>query len=112
VPCKQADVRRFALSLPDSEEGSHQGHPDFRRGGRVFATLHPDGATAMVKLPPSVQRELVGAGDVFRPAAGAWGRAGCTLVTLERAPIGAVRDAVQAAWEFAVAIGRRRAAKK
>jgi len=39
-------------------------------------------------------------------------RAGCTLVTLERAPIGAVRDAVQAAWEFAAAVGRRRAAKK
>ncbi len=34
-----ADFRRIALSLEGVEEGSHMGSPDFRVGGRMFATL-------------------------------------------------------------------------
>ena len=34
-----ADFRRIALSLPGTEESSHMGSPDFRVGGRIFATL-------------------------------------------------------------------------
>ena len=34
-----ADFRRVALSFPDTEESSHMGQPDFRVGGRIFATL-------------------------------------------------------------------------
>jgi hypothetical protein len=34
-----ADFRRIALSLQGVEEGSHMGSPDFRVGGRIFATL-------------------------------------------------------------------------
>lgn len=34
-----ADFRRIALSLRGAEEGSHMGAPDFRVGGRIFATL-------------------------------------------------------------------------
>jgi hypothetical protein len=33
------DFRRIALSLEGAEEGSHMGQPDFRAGGRIFATL-------------------------------------------------------------------------
>ena len=33
------DFRRIALSLPGAEESSHMGAPDFRVGGRIFATL-------------------------------------------------------------------------
>ena len=33
------DFRRLALSLPDTEESSHMGSPDFRVGNRIFATL-------------------------------------------------------------------------
>ena len=34
-----ADFRRLALTLPDVEEGVHVGLPDFRVGGRRFASL-------------------------------------------------------------------------
>src|SRR5580693_8186143 len=34
-----ADFRRIALRLEGAEEGSHMGQPDFRVGGRIFATL-------------------------------------------------------------------------
>ena len=33
------DFRRIALSLEGTEESSHMGSPDFRVGGRIFATL-------------------------------------------------------------------------
>ncbi len=33
------DFRRIALSFPGAEESSHMGQPDFRVGGRIFATL-------------------------------------------------------------------------
>ena len=37
------DFRRIALSFPGAEERAHMGHPDFRVGGRIFATLHAPG---------------------------------------------------------------------
>lgn len=37
--CNAEDFRRMALSLEGAEEGSHMGSPDFRVGGRIFATL-------------------------------------------------------------------------
>jgi hypothetical protein len=36
---KAKDFRRIALSLEGAEESSHMGAPDFRVGGRIFATL-------------------------------------------------------------------------
>ena len=33
------DFRRIARSLKGAEESSHMGQPDFRVGGRIFATL-------------------------------------------------------------------------
>ena len=32
------DFRAVALSLPESVEGMHMDHPDFRVGGKIFAT--------------------------------------------------------------------------
>ena len=53
-----ADFRRIALSLPGAEESSHMGAADFRVGGRIFATLHHDQQTGMVKLTPDQQERL------------------------------------------------------
>ena len=36
----EAAYRKIALCLDGVKEASHMGHPDFRVGGRVFATLH------------------------------------------------------------------------
>jgi predicted DNA-binding protein (MmcQ/YjbR family) len=35
------DFRKLALSLPEAEESSHMNHPDFRVGGKIFATAKP-----------------------------------------------------------------------
>ena len=91
--------RALALRFPESEEREHMGHPDFRVGGKIFATLGPDEKWGMVKLTPDQQESLVRAEpDVFQPAAGAWGRRGCTIVRLQAAREIAVERALAAAW--------------
>jgi len=104
--------RKLALALPDCEQGSHHDHPDFRCAGRVFATLHPGGETGMVRVPPRVQSDLVADHSAFKPANGAWGRAGCTLVDLLLVTQSVLRDAMQEAWQFASAMGASKRAKK
>jgi hypothetical protein len=80
------DFRRIALSFPGAEEKAHMGHPDFRVGGKIFATLGaPDGAWGAVGLLPEQQELAMDAEpEAFKPAAGAWGRGGSTLVMLDQ----------------------------
>src|SRR5882757_3957244 len=53
------EFRELALSFPDAIESAHMHHPDFRVGGKIFATLgYPDKDPAMVKLSPDEQKEL------------------------------------------------------
>lgn len=63
--------------------------------------MQADGKTAMVKVPPGTQSDLLAASPAFRPASGAWGKAGCTLVDLTGVSQAVLRDAVTEAWQFA-----------
>jgi hypothetical protein len=93
------EFRALALGLPEAAEAGHMGHPDFRVRGKVFATLGPDGDWGMVKLTPDEQGLFVRtAPGVFAPFNGAWGRRGCTRVTLAAADEPTVRQALAAAW--------------
>jgi len=95
------DFRVLALRFAGSVESAHMRHPDFRRKGKVFATLdYPAPGWAMVKLTPSQQQHFLRlAPEVFRPASGAWGKAGSTTVQLARAQKSVVRAALSAAFE-------------
>lgn len=105
-----AAFRRLALALPDTVEGEHHGHPDFRAHGRVIASLHPDGQRAMVRVPVPVQQRLVAAhAGAFELANGAWGRAGCLMLRLADAEAAVVRDALTEAWQLAAASGASKA---
>jgi len=98
------DFRRLALSLPGAEESSHMGSPDFRVGGRIFATLAaaklgygnimitPEQQTAFVEELP----------EVFIPVAGGWGRGGATHVKLALAAEDIVLGALQTAHKLRV----------
>jgi hypothetical protein len=56
----------------------------------------------MVKLPVDQQALFLRSEpDVYEPAAGAWGRQGCTLVCLSRATVASVRQALVEAWRRA-----------
>jgi hypothetical protein len=94
------DFRRIALSFAGAEEQAHMKHPDFRVGGKVFATLgHPDADWGMVQLMPEQQEDFMTlAPEAFSPAAGAWGRGGSTLVKLEAVPDDLLETALAAAW--------------
>jgi hypothetical protein len=93
------EFRSLALSFPEASEAAHMGHPDFRVRGKIFATLGPNEDWGMVKLTPDEQGSFIRVEPhVFRPASGAWGRRGCTIVRLCDADELTVRQALIAAW--------------
>ena len=94
------DFRKLTLRLPEVVEQQHQGHPDFRIGNKVFATLGwPDSAWGMVRLPVDEQKKYTAAQpSVFEPATGAWGRRGSTKIRLAAADPNAVEQALLTAW--------------
>jgi hypothetical protein len=95
-----SDFRRIALSLPGAEEGSHMGSPDFRVGGRIFATLaSQDQGFGNLMLTPEQQAEFVAEQpDVFVPIHGGCGRMGATHIKLAAANEDLLRGAIHAAW--------------
>jgi hypothetical protein len=97
--------RRAALALPGSIESEHMHHPDFRVANKIFAALgSPNPGWGMVKLPLDEQHKLVEAmPEAFKPAAGAWGRQGSTLVRLTKAKPQVLTYALEMAWRLAQA---------
>ena len=92
--------RRIALGLDGSVEKAHHGHPDFRVGGRIFATLgYPDRKWGMVNLTPAQQRKRVREHpDVFVPVKGVWGEQGSTTVRLDAVDEDTLGEALAEAW--------------
>lgn len=101
------EFRALALALPDSVEGAHMGHADFRVGGKIFATLgYPDAEHGALMLSPEEQAALLRShAHAFAPANGAWGERGSTTVQLRAIDIDTARAALLAAW-------RKRAPKR
>src|SRR6202453_2901214 len=99
-----ADFRRLALLLDDAEEGSHMGSPDFRVGGRIFATLASQAqGYGNLMLSPEQQAAFVDEQpDLFLPVAGGWGRMGATHILLASANEDALAGALRTAWKLRV----------
>jgi hypothetical protein len=100
-----ADFRRIALSLPNAEQASHHGQPDFRVGGHIFATLAmADQGYGNLMLTPEVQADFVAdAPAIFVPIHGGWGRMGHTHLVLAAADEETIRGALQTAYKLRVA---------
>jgi hypothetical protein len=102
------DFRRIALAMEGAIESAHMGHPDFRANGRIFATLHHDHQTGMVKLTPDQQQTFLRDHPrAFAPEAGAWGRAGSTRVRLASLDEDTLGEAITLAWQNTARKGRR-----
>src|SRR5580704_884292 len=101
---KASDFRRIALSLEGAEESSHMGAPDFRVGGRIFATLASQKqGYGNRMLTPEQQTDFVGeAPEVFLPISGGWGRMGATHIRLAQASEEVLTGALQTAWKLRV----------
>jgi hypothetical protein len=96
-----ADFRRLALSLPGAEEGSHMGSPDFRVGGRIFATLasQKQGYGNLMLDVEQQEAFVAEQPDLFVPIAGGWGRMGMTHIRLAAATEDVLAGALRAAWK-------------
>ena len=93
------DVRRIAVSLPETEEREHWGRPSFRVKGKIFVTLWPEELRAVLRLSPDIQHELVEEEpEVYSPVAGAWGKRGYTNVQLEQIGAKEFTTVVKLAW--------------
>src|ERR1700736_6442413 len=98
------DFRRIALSLEGAEEGSHMGAPDFRVGGRIFATLASEAqGYGNLMLTPEQQAAFVEElPEIFLPIHGGWGRMGATHIRLAAASEDVLLGALQTAWRLRV----------
>ena len=102
-----ADFRRLALGMPEAVEGAHHGHPDFRVGGRIFATLayEREGYGVLILTPDQQAGMVSDEPEIFSPVAGGWGRHCSTRVRLAKVTPAMLEGALRTAW-------RRRAPKR
>lgn len=96
------DFRRIALSLEGAEEGSHMGQPDFRVGGRIFATLAAakQGYGNLMLTPEQQTTFVQELPEVFLPIHGGWGRNGATHIRLAAANEDVLAGALRTAWKL------------
>src|SRR4051812_6771822 len=96
------DFRELARGFDDAEESGHMGAPDFRVGGRIFATLvHGHLGLGNLMLSPELQQSLIDeAPKVFFPVSGGWGRMGATHIRLAEATPEQLLKGLQLAWNL------------
>jgi hypothetical protein len=95
-----AGFRRIALTLPEAMEASHFGNPDFRVGGKIFATLslQSEGYGVLLLTPGQQAGMVEDEPRIFSPVPGGWGRKGATRVLLAEAAPDILQAALRAAW--------------
>ena len=96
------DFRRIALRLEGAEESSHMGSPDFRVGGRIFATLASanEGYGNLMLTPQQQSAFIEDLPEVFLPVKGGWGRSGATHIRLAAATEEVLAGALRTAWKL------------
>lgn len=77
------------------------GNPDFRTGGRIFATLSLEReGYGVLALTPDQQAAMVAdAPEIFSPVSGGWGRMGLTRILLSAATRDILEGALRTAWQ-------------
>ena len=96
-----AQFREIALSFPEAVEAAHMGHPDFRVGGKIFATLgYLNEGRAVLVLSPEDQHDLIRQHpEMFEPVPGGWGRRGSAQVLLKQITRPVLEIAMRKAWQ-------------
>ena len=98
------DFRRLALALDGVVESAHMGHPDFRAHGRIFSTIQHDPQWGGLMLTPDQQRRFLREHpQAFKPAAGAWGLAGATLLHFASIDEEIMGEVLTLCWQNALA---------
>jgi hypothetical protein len=109
-PATDADLRKIALGLPDAEEKSHFGTPDFRIGGHIFAQMSGKPDEAILKLQPAHQEMLFEASpQTFKPEI--WGKLRWTRVMLSKISVEDLKPLVREAYDCVAAKPKTKPAK-
>ncbi len=101
-------ARRILLSLPETREGAHMGHPDFRVNNRIFASLWPKKKKkiAVVKLSIANQTALLQMDpDAF--SLNGWSRQGWLNVHLDKVTPTRFRTLAQESWTTVTSAKKR-----
>lgn len=91
-------LRHLLLALPGVQERETWGHPTFRIGDRLIASL-PDPTTAIVKASPADQAALIAEEPSTFGVAPRVGRHGWVTVDLRRVRTDQIRELVELAWQ-------------
>ena len=96
-------ARQCAEQVPRTGE-SHMGAPDFRVGGRIFATLasQSQGYGNLLLTPEQQAAFVEELPDVFLPIPGGWGRMGMTHIRLATASEDVLEGALHTAWKLRI----------
>src|SRR5207249_5516669 len=97
-----AQFREIALRFPEAVEAAHMGHPDFRVGGKIFATLgYPNEVRGVLVLSPEEQQELISQHpEMLEQVPGGWGSRVRTQVLLKQITRPVLRAAMRKAWQM------------
>lgn len=93
------EVRRLALSFPETDEHPHFERTAFRVKKKIFATLSEKDGNVSLKLTPADQSVFCSFDpSVIYPVPGGWGRMGFTFVNLKKVRKTMFRDALTVAF--------------
>ena len=95
---KLADVRRFAMSLPEATEEPHFDYTSFRVRGKIFATAPPGGEYLHVFIADEHREAALALNSKFLEKLFWGGKVRGLRVVLGNAKPGIVTDLLSKAW--------------
>ena len=101
------DVRKIALSLPETEEREHWQRPSFRVKNKIFATLWEAEQRAVLKFPLELQTSLV-ASDPDTFSLTGWEHQGWTGVQLSNIDLNHFKKLIISAWISAAILKKKK----
>src|SRR5687767_521231 len=94
-----AEVRKLALSFPETDEHPHFERKAFRVKKKIFASLDEKLKRVMVKLSLADQSVFCSFDDsVIYPVPGGWGKKGATYIELTKIRRSMFKDALTVAY--------------
>ena len=97
---KLAEVRRFALGLPEVTEEPHHEYSSFRVRGKIFVTAPPTEDRIHIFVAEATREQVTGMYPAWSEKLLWGGKVVGLKVSLAAAPPGIVRELVSAAWQF------------
>ena len=94
-----SEVRKFALSFPETDEHPHFDRSAYRVKKKIFSTLDEKQKRVMVKLNINDQSVFCSFDPlIIYPVPGGWGKKGATYIELTKVKKAMLKDAITVAY--------------